>query len=254
VVLLTREDRYGLVMNACRGLAHAAASSPVRYEKCLAEVTKLTAALRRDADGARAGSAAPLRHAGPAGRPVGGGRPALLAAPSGAEAPARLLPQCHACWEFGHSSNNSRCSRLGKPALPRPDAHARSGRKRAPPQSGDDVADSSGSDSGVNHTICHTCSAPGDLVCCSSCPLSFHEKCLPEDAMPLGEEGDSWSCPVCAGSTAAGAFVGNPQHARPMGRERQRRLKSAAEPSKAQIRERKKASAAASNDKQARFR
>ena len=249
VTVLTRDDRWGLLMTACRGLADVAASSMPRYEECQTAIAALTAQVRGNAS-----SAGPLRRAGPTAQQVGGARLALPAAPSGATAPARSL-QCHACWEFGHNSSNSRCSRLGMAALPKPGVHARSGRKRAPPLSGEEEEeeDSSGTDSGMNDTVCHKCSTPGDLVCCSSCPLSFHEACLPGDAMQLGEEGEAWSCPVCAGSTVAGGFVGNPRHNRPRGGQRQRRLKPATEPSKAQIRERKTA-VAASKGKAARFR
>ena len=100
---------------------------------------------------------------------------------------------------------------------------------------------SSLSDSGENDTICHQCSEPGTLAKCDGdgCHRSFHlvSPCMPPDAMPLGEEGTDWLCPVCTGSTAMRPLVANPLNLRGKGRPQQKRKKAAHEASKAQQRE-----------------
>ncbi|KAL3917999.1 MAG: hypothetical protein SGILL_004451 [Bacillariaceae sp.] len=44
---------------------------------------------------------------------------------------------------------------------------------------------------------CEVCSQPGELLCCSTCSLSFHMKCLRPTLASLPKEEDDWSCPYC---------------------------------------------------------
>lgn len=114
---------------------------------------------------------------------------------------------------------------------------------RAPLADLDDELEASGDgspeDSGRNETVCHRCAHAGDLVCCETCPHSWHALCLPEDAMPV--EDDEWQCPVCAGSNAHAGFVGNPQQPPHRGRRQSARKRGAAEGTKAQVAAAKKA-------------
>ena len=51
-----------------------------------------------------------------------------------------------------------------------------------------------GSD-GEHTDFCFLCKDGGELLCCDTCPLAFHLKCLfpPMKAIPDGD----WSCPRC---------------------------------------------------------
>ena len=51
-----------------------------------------------------------------------------------------------------------------------------------------------GSD-GEHTDFCFLCKDGGELLCCDTCPLAFHLKCLfpPMKAIPDGQ----WSCPRC---------------------------------------------------------
>eukprot|EP00037_Helgoeca_nana_P019925 m.196263 g.196263 ORF g.196263 m.196263 type:complete len:1521 (+) comp25055_c0_seq1:193-4755(+) len=46
-----------------------------------------------------------------------------------------------------------------------------------------------------NQALCAKCTDGGDLLCCDTCPLSYHGFCLdpPLDTVPTGE----WRCPAC---------------------------------------------------------
>ena len=80
------------------------------------------------------------------------------------------------------------------------------------------------------------CPEPGELLCCSTCPHSWHGRCLPEDAMAPGGEGSEWSCPVCMQSAAPAGFVGNPLNKPAKVAQLQKRIKPAHEASKTVIR------------------
>jgi len=214
---LTRDDRFGLVVAAARGVADVAASSEASFRLCLDGLAALKITLLRPRDG---------------GGDAGGG----------AEG-----ERCRACWGFGHRRTNSACPQFKKGALPKPGSIGRSGRKRAPGAALSDAesSGSSASDSGDNDTICHKCSQPGDLLCCSTCPRSWHVSCLPEDAMAPGGEEDDWSCPVCTRSAAPVGHVGNPPSRRARGGQRQKRIRAAHEASKGEKRAQKAAARAA---------
>ncbi|XP_078163958.1 uncharacterized protein LOC144558944 isoform X2 [Carex rostrata] len=44
-----------------------------------------------------------------------------------------------------------------------------------------------------NNDMCALCGDGGELVCCDTCPSSFHESCLPSQEIPE----DCWHCPSC---------------------------------------------------------
>ncbi|XP_071533691.1 bromodomain adjacent to zinc finger domain protein 1A isoform X2 [Panulirus ornatus] len=47
----------------------------------------------------------------------------------------------------------------------------------------------------INDNWCYVCEKPGSLVCCSTCPLAFHQECAELRKVPRG----SWSCQQCQG-------------------------------------------------------
>ena len=237
---LTRDDRFALTMAAMRGVADLAASSEASYRLCLAGLAALKVTIQRGPHNTAAGG--PGR--GASGRLAGG--LATSAADSGDGGGAEG-ERCHSCWGFGHRRTNQACPRFKMSALPKPGSVGRNGRKREQRGgvSAEGSGDSSASDSGNNDTTCHKCSEPGDLLCCSTCPRSWHSLCLPEDAMAPGDEGSDWSCPVCTRSAAPAGFVGNPPNKRAKGAQRQKRIKPAHEASKAEKRVQKAAAKAA---------
>ena len=162
--------------------------------------------------------------------------------------------QCRACWRFGHRKTNRRCPRFGMPPLPRPGlgrlgpaSRTVAGRRDflgsagSGSESDADGGDSDGSGSGENDQVCQKCSETGRLVCCSECPSSWHdtEKCMPTDAMPRSVV--HWLCPWCTGSTEPVGFVGNPQQPPHKGSRQRARRRSAAEGTRAQVAQAKKA-------------
>lgn len=44
-----------------------------------------------------------------------------------------------------------------------------------------------------NDEYCHACGLGGDLVCCESCPATFHAACMGMERLPEGD----WHCPSC---------------------------------------------------------
>ena len=236
---LTAADRHGLAMSAARDLADLAASSDSAFRQCMDGLAALKVSLRSGSTAACGTSGG--RKAGS--RKAGGGADAG----DGADG-----EQCGACGAFGHRRTNRICPRFNKPELPKP---ASCGRKRAELRLSTSEAASSGGGSGAsdgdNDDICHKCSQEGELACCDTCTLAFHVDCLPHDALPLGEKGDRWSCPVCAGSAVPVSFIGNPQRQRPRGRPRQKRHRAAHEATNAQKRMHAVAAKAAAS-KQAR--
>ncbi|KAG7347823.1 PHD-finger domain containing protein [Nitzschia inconspicua] len=44
---------------------------------------------------------------------------------------------------------------------------------------------------------CEVCNQPGELLCCSTCSLVFHMKCLRPTLASLPKAEDEWSCPHC---------------------------------------------------------
>ena len=62
-----------------------------------------------------------------------------------------------------------------------------------------DADEGDGIDSDGNYEVCFYCQDGGDLLCCDSCPRSYHIECL----MPPIRESDlpegDWHCPVCEG-------------------------------------------------------
>jgi len=59
----------------------------------------------------------------------------------------------------------------------------------------EDSYQDAGSD-GEHTDYCYLCKDGGELLCCDTCPLAFHLRCLfpPMKSIPHG----SWSCPRCA--------------------------------------------------------
>lgn len=258
VVALTRDDRYALAMGACRAVAELAATSDASYNRFRSELSLLADVLRKPAatDGrghaaavvARAGGGGAGGSSAGGGGANGGARGTGGGSSGGGSEHERSL--CRACWQPGHRKSNRLCPRYGKPPLPKPGgermlAHRAAAARdvRAPLADLDDELEASGDDSpedsGRNETVCHRCAHAGDLVCCETCPHSWHALCLPEDAMPV--EDDEWQCPVCAGSNAHAGFVGNPQQPPHCGRRQSARKRGAAEGTKAQVAAAKKA-------------
>ena len=50
-----------------------------------------------------------------------------------------------------------------------------------------------GSTNDEHHDSCWVCEKGGNLLCCDTCNLSYHLKCVKLRSVPRG----SWSCPVC---------------------------------------------------------
>ena len=45
----------------------------------------------------------------------------------------------------------------------------------------------------LNKEECSICNEGGEVICCDTCPLVFHQHCLKLKHMPDGE----WQCPNC---------------------------------------------------------
>jgi len=211
---LTRDDRWALLMQACRPLADLAASDATLYGCARDGLDRLVAQLR-----SREGQAAPAAAA----RRVRG---AAAAAPAEAELPAGRLEQCRKCWAFGHRQSNRSCPRRNLSALPKPLDEARAPavpvrRRRVSIQWSDSEEEAAAEDKAADEeaveeedtheNVCHECSETGELICCSTCRHAYHGDCLVLDQRPIGD-GD-WSCPVCTG-VSSGRAIGNPQTGR----------------------------------------
>ena len=211
---LSRDDRFGLLISACRAVAELGAADATLYNLAREGVDALVARLR-------SGSAPERRGGGPA--------PLDVVAERG-------LEQCRGCWEFGHRKSSSRCPRYKMPPLPKPDALARGPAvtlvpRRLAPRRGRGAVDSDdeeemeeeAEEDDSHENVCHGCSSTGELFCCASCRHAYCSDCLPLAAR-FGLERDDWRCPVCTGTYNGGA-VGNPQTGRRQacGKERARK-------------------------------
>jgi hypothetical protein len=49
---------------------------------------------------------------------------------------------------------------------------------------------------GFNHNTCSCCGASGELLCCESCPRSFHLLCVEPPLISLPSS-SQWFCPAC---------------------------------------------------------
>ena len=63
-------------------------------------------------------------------------------------------------------------------------------------QDEDSYQDQDAGSDGEHTDYCNLCKDGGELLCCDTCPLAFHLKCLfpPMKSIPHG----NWSCPRCA--------------------------------------------------------
>ena len=48
----------------------------------------------------------------------------------------------------------------------------------------------------------------GDLLCCETCPATYHVECLGLAAGPLEDE--DWYCPLCCCASCGGSKFGGP--------------------------------------------
>lgn len=48
-----------------------------------------------------------------------------------------------------------------------------------------------------NNDYCKACQAPGILLCCDTCPNSYHAYCLYPPLTEPPDEEEEWSCPQC---------------------------------------------------------
>lgn len=64
--------------------------------------------------------------------------------------------------------------------------------------SGEEEAEDEASSDEENDSLCAVCSKSGKLICCDSCPLSYHLGCAkpPLKKIPKGK----WLCQICAGT------------------------------------------------------
>ena len=71
-------------------------------------------------------------------------------------------------------------------------------------------AQDQGDDLDQNNDLCAKCGMGGDLLCCDTCPRSFHIRCagLGKGGIPEGD----WSCEYCT----SGARAGNDADAGPL--------------------------------------
>ena len=199
---LTRDDRFTLVMQACRPLAELAAVDSALYGRARDGLDSLVAHLR-----GRDGQAAPASAARR-------GRGAAAAAVEEVEL-AKAPEQCRGCWGFGHRKTNRSCPRFGLAALEKPVNVARApavtvrgGRKPVPideEEEEEEVAE----DEDSHENVCNDCQETGELYCCSTCRHAYHEDCL-SYAARAGLSEEDWRCPVCTGVFPRRA-IGNPQ-------------------------------------------
>ena len=200
---LSRDDRFGLLMSACRPLAELGAADATLYQHARDGLSALVAQ---------------MRSGGAPGRRGGGPAPVDVVA-------ERAPEQCRGCWGFGHRKSSSKCPRYNKSPLPKPVDLARAPavtvvprRQRAAAQSTssdeDEEMESDATDveEDSHEDVCHGCSKTGELFCCAECPHAYCDDCVPlYDRSELDRP--DWRCPVCTGLYSGGA-VGNPQTGR----------------------------------------
>ena len=217
--LLSRDDRFALLMQACRPLAELAAVNSALYARARDGLDSLVAQLH--------GRIGPVASA--SARQRGGAAAALMDEAGERE---KALEKCRGCWGFGHRKNSSKCTRYGKSPLPKPMDAARAPavtlgwrrHKRSPmrfdeeeeveeeaeEEEAEEEEDAEEEDEHEN--VCHECSETGELFCCSTCRHAYCGDCL-SLASRAEVSKPEWRCPICTG-VSNGRAVGNPQAGR----------------------------------------
>ena len=211
----TRDDRFALLLQACRPLAELGAVDGALYVRAREGVDGLVAQLRGRSVPAAAGCGR---------RREGGGAVAALPPTAEAAGGEKALEQCRGCWGFGHRKNSSKCPRVGQDPLAKPVDAARAPavtvvrrrKETSPALVDDDEAEAEEEDEAEeddeHENVCHGCGETGMLHCCSTCRHVYCGDCLTMSSLAAVSNAD-WRCPICTG-ISGGRAVGNPQTGR----------------------------------------